>query len=98
VQVCALKEIVAVTKKYRAYVYLDEAHSIGAMGATGRGVCEHLAVPFQDIDLLMGTFTKSFGSCGGYVAGSREAINHLRAHSPANVQVRLLSSISLIRK
>lgn len=43
-EICKLKEIVAVTKKYKAYVYLDEAHSIGAMGATGRGICEHTGV------------------------------------------------------
>jgi 7-keto-8-aminopelargonate synthetase-like enzyme len=52
-------------------VYLDEAHSIGAMGRTGRGVCEHLGVDPADVDIMMGTFTKSFGSYGGYIAGSR---------------------------
>jgi serine palmitoyltransferase len=55
----------------QAYVYLDEAHSIGAMGRTGRGVCEHLGVDPADVDIMMGTFTKSFGSYGGYIAGSR---------------------------
>ncbi len=62
------------TKPYyppQAYVYLDEAHSIGAMGATGRGVCEHLGVDPADIDIMMGTFTKSFGSYGGYIAASK---------------------------
>ena len=57
----------------QAYVYLDEAHSIGAMGRTGRGVCEHLGVDPADVDIMMGTFTKSFGSYGGYIAGSRHA-------------------------
>lgn len=52
-------------------MYLDEAHSIGAMGRTGRGVCEHLGVDPADVDIMMGTFTKSFGSYGGYIAGSR---------------------------
>lgn len=55
----------------KAYVYLDEAHSIGAVGKTGRGVCELLGVDPADIDIMMGTFTKSFGSCGGYIAGSK---------------------------
>ena len=55
----------------QAYVYLDEAHSIGALGRTGRGVCEHLGVPTSDIDIMMGTFTKSFGSYGGYIAASK---------------------------
>ena len=57
----------------QAYIYLDEAHSIGAMGPTGRGVCEYWGVDPADIDIMMGTFTKSFGACGGYIAG-----NHVR--------------------
>lgn len=52
-------------------MYLDEAHSIGAIGKTGRGVCELLGVDTADVDIMMGTFTKSFGSCGGYIAGSK---------------------------
>ena len=87
-QVCCLPEIVAVKKKYGAYLYLDEAHSIGALGATGRGACEHLAVAFDDVDILMGTFTKSFGSCGGYIAASAAVVRHLRAHCPAHLMVR----------
>lgn len=55
----------------QAYVYLDEAHSIGAVGKSGRGVCELLGVDTADVDIMMGTFTKSFGSCGGYIAGSK---------------------------
>lgn len=51
-------------------MYLDEAHSIGAIGKSGRGVCELLDVDTADVDIMMGTFTKSFGSCGGYIAGS----------------------------
>ena len=60
-----LSEIVRLKKKYGAYLYLDEAHSIGALGATGRGVCEQQGVSPRDVDVMMGTFTKSFGSCGG---------------------------------
>ncbi|GBG71492.1 hypothetical protein CBR_g8908 [Chara braunii] len=67
-----LPEIVAIKKAYKAYLYLDEAHSIGAVGPTGRGVCEYAGVDTADIDIMMGTFTKSFGSCGGYIAGSKE--------------------------
>ena len=55
----------------QAYVYLDEAHSIGALGATGRGLCEYEGVDPADIDIMMGTFTKSFGSCGGYIAADQ---------------------------
>lgn len=64
-EMCNLAAIVEVKKKYKAYLYLDEAHSIGALGRTGRGVCEQLGVDTADIDIMMGTFTKSFGSCGG---------------------------------
>lgn len=55
----------------QAYTYLDEAHSIGAVGQSGRGVCELLGVDPADVDIMMGTFTKSFGSCGGYIAASK---------------------------
>jgi hypothetical protein len=57
----------------QAYLFLDEAHSIGALGKSGRGVCEQLGVNPADVDVMMGTFTKSFGSCGGYIAGDRWA-------------------------
>ena len=68
-EICPLPELVAVKKKYGAYLFVDEAHSIGALGRTGRGVCEHTGVDHADVDILMGTFTKSFGSCGGWVGG-----------------------------
>ncbi|PPD92968.1 hypothetical protein GOBAR_DD10104 [Gossypium barbadense] len=74
-ELCKLPEIIAICKKYKAYVYLDEAHSIGAVGKTGRGVCELLGVDTADVDIMMGTFTKSFGSCGGYIAGSKALKN-----------------------
>ena len=57
---------------------MDEAHSIGALGRTGRGICDEANVNPDDIDILMGTFTKSFGAVGGYIAGSMEMINYLR--------------------
>lgn len=55
----------------QAYLYLDEAHSIGALGKAGRGACEAQGVDPHDVDIMMGTFTKSFGSCGGYIAADR---------------------------
>lgn len=66
-----LPEVIALKKKYKAYVYLDEAHSIGAMGENGGGVVDFFKVNPHDVDILMGTFTKSFGSAGGYIAGSK---------------------------
>jgi serine palmitoyltransferase len=75
---CDLTNVVRVCKKYGAYIYLDEAHSIGAMGPTGRGCAEYCGVDTSDIDIMMGTFTKSFGGMGGYIAGSKDVISFLR--------------------
>eukprot|EP00455_Lapot_gusevi_P037351 TRINITY_DN4174_c0_g1_i5.p1 TRINITY_DN4174_c0_g1~~TRINITY_DN4174_c0_g1_i5.p1 ORF type:complete len:482 (+),score=49.98 TRINITY_DN4174_c0_g1_i5:102-1547(+) len=75
---CPLPEIVELKKKYKCYLYVDEAHSIGALGRTGRGICEQKGVNPEDVDILMGTFTKSFGAVGGYVAGSPELINYMK--------------------
>ncbi|XP_055494891.1 serine palmitoyltransferase 3 isoform X1 [Leucoraja erinacea] len=80
-----LPEIVALKKKYKAYLYLDEAHSIGAVGATGRGVVEYFGVDPVDVDVLMGTFTKSFGATGGYIAGKKELVDYLRGYSHSAV-------------
>lgn len=66
-----LPQIVALKKKYKAYLYVDEAHSIGSLGPTGRGVVEFFGMDPQDVDVLMGTFTKSFGASGGYIAGRK---------------------------
>jgi len=77
-EMCCLPEIVALKKKYKCYLYVDEAHSVGALGATGRGIAEYKGVDPKDIDIMMGTFTKSFGSVGGYIASSREVIQFLR--------------------
>jgi serine palmitoyltransferase len=79
--ICRLAEIVAVCKKYKAFIYVDEAHSIGALGRTGRGICEHCGVDPADVDILMGTFTKSFSGMGGYIASSQEVVDFVRSHS-----------------
>lgn len=66
-----LPEIVALKKKYKAYLYLDEAHSIGALGPRGRGVVDYFGLDPCDVDIMMGTFTKSFGAAGGYIGGKK---------------------------
>ncbi|XP_050981863.1 serine palmitoyltransferase 3 [Labeo rohita] len=86
-----LPEIIALKKKYKAYLYLDEAHSIGAVGPTGRGVIEHFGVDPKEIDVLMGTFTKSFGAAGGYIAGKKELVDYLRSHSHSAVYATAMS-------
>ncbi|KAK2706745.1 hypothetical protein QYM36_014697 [Artemia franciscana] len=69
--IAKLPEIIALKKKYKAYLYLDEAHSIGAIGSRGKGLVDHFGCNPKDVDILMGTFTKSFGSAGGYIAGNK---------------------------
>uniref|UniRef100_A0A8C5PCE2 serine C-palmitoyltransferase n=1 Tax=Leptobrachium leishanense TaxID=445787 RepID=A0A8C5PCE2_9ANUR len=89
--IARLPEIIALKKKYKAYLYLDEAHSIGAVGATGRGVVEYFGVNPSDVDVLMGTFTKCFGAVGGYIAGTQELVDSLRAHSHSAVYATSMS-------
>lgn len=86
-----LPEILKLKKKYKAYLYLDEAHSTGAMGTHGRGVCDYYGIDSRQVDILMGTFTKSFGSAGGYIAGSKELINHLRMYSQGHTYASSMS-------
>lgn len=86
-----LPKIVELKKKYKAYLYLDEAHSIGALGSQGRGATDYWGVNPRDVDVLMGTFTKSFGAAGGYIAGSKALINHFRTYSHANCYASSMS-------
>ncbi len=72
-----LPEIVALAKKYKARVLVDDAHGIGVMGKHGRGTCEHFGVE-DDVDLVMGTFSKSFASLGGFVAGEKKVISYIK--------------------
>ncbi|KAL6136026.1 hypothetical protein ACLB2K_061328 [Fragaria x ananassa] len=90
-ELCKLPEIIAICKKYKVFTYLDEAHSIGAVGKSGRGVCELLGVDTADVDIMMGTFTKSFGSCGGYIAGSKDLIQYLKHTCPAHLYATSIS-------
>jgi serine palmitoyltransferase len=90
---CDLSNVVRVCKKYGAYIYLDEAHSIGAMGPTGRGCSEYCGVNPADIDIMMGTFTKSFCGMGGYIAASKDVISHLRRSCAGSVFHTSLSPI-----
>lgn len=75
-----LPEIVALSKKYNADIYVDEAHSLGVFGAGGRGICNHFGVT-DDVALIMGTFSKSLASLGGFIATDRDTANYLRHNS-----------------
>lgn len=78
--VANLPKIVELAKKYDASVMVDEAHGIGVFGEGGRGTCNHFGVT-KDVDLIMGTFSKSFASLGGFIATDKEITNFLRHHS-----------------
>ena len=72
-----LPEIVKLKKKYNASLMVDEAHGLGVFGKEGRGVCDHFGVT-DDVDLIMGTFSKSLASIGGFIAADKDTINYLR--------------------
>ena len=78
--VAPLRQIVELAKKYKASVMVDEAHGIGVFGEHGQGVCHAQGVT-KDIDLIMGTFSKSFASLGGFIATDKDTANWLRHHA-----------------
>ena len=80
-----LAEFVTLKKEYKTFLLVDEAHSIGVLGQTGRGVGEHFGVTAQDVDMWMGTLSKSFASCGGYIAGCSELVEYLKYTAPGFV-------------
>lgn len=103
---CDLPEIVRIKEKYNCYLYVDEAHSIGALGPRGRGVCDYFGVDPKRIDVLMGTFTKSFGAAGGYIAGSKSLMDRIRLDYATNVYgesmpppvlAQIVSSVRIIK-
>ena len=80
-----LPRLIEIKKKYGAWLMVDEAHSLGVLGKTGRGVGEHYGVNFKDVDIWMGTLSKTLGSCGGYICGNRDLVDLLKYHSPGFV-------------
>lgn len=75
-----LPEIIPLAKKYGARVMVDDAHGIGVLGKNGRGTAEHFGVE-DDVDIIMGTFSKSFASLGGFVAGEKKVIQYIKHHA-----------------
>ncbi|MEX1041603.1 MAG: aminotransferase class I/II-fold pyridoxal phosphate-dependent enzyme [Pirellulaceae bacterium] len=82
---CDLPRFVEIKDKYKGMLFLDEAHSIGTMGKTGRGMVEHFGMKATQVEFLMATLSKSFGSCGGYIAGKRELVEYLKYTAPGFV-------------
>jgi 7-keto-8-aminopelargonate synthetase-like enzyme len=80
-----LPKFIEVRNKHKAFLMVDEAHSVGVMGATGRGISEHFGTDPAEIDLLMGTMSKALGSCGGFIAGQSEVVEYLKYTAPGFV-------------
>ena len=101
-----LQGILRVAKPYGARVYVDEAHGIGVLGPTGAGAAEHLGV-LDDIDIVMGTFSKSLASVGGFIAGERAVVDYLKhtarpfvfsASLPAASVAAVAAALQIMRK
>jgi len=104
--VADLRGIMKLAKPYGARVYVDEAHGIGVLGATGAGAAEHLGV-LDDVDLVMGTFSKSLASVGGFIAGEKPVIDYLKhtarpfvfsASLPAASVAAVAASLQIMKK
>jgi len=79
-----LPELTRLAKKYQARVMIDDAHSTGVLGEGGKGTCSHFGLKNgEDVELLMGTFSKSFASLGGFIAGEKKIIEYIKHHSRA---------------
>ena len=80
-----LPRFIEVKQRHKAFLMVDEAHSAGVLGQHGRGIGEYWGVQAADVDLWMGTLSKSFGSCGGYIAGGKAVVEYLKYTAPGFV-------------
>jgi 7-keto-8-aminopelargonate synthetase-like enzyme len=80
-----LARLIELKKKYKALIMVDEAHSAGTIGARGRGIAEHCGIDPTQVDIWMGTLSKSFASCGGYIAGCAPLVLNLRYAAPGGI-------------
>ncbi|CAJ2506824.1 Uu.00g080100.m01.CDS01 [Anthostomella pinea] len=102
---CDLPGILNLKDTYKFSLYVDEAHSVGALGPRGRGVCDYFGIDPSRVDVLMGTLTKSFGANGGYVAAEKHIIDKLKSCNAATmlgesptpaVLMQILASLRII--
>jgi 8-amino-7-oxononanoate synthase len=81
--ICALPRLIEIKKQFQCNLIIDEAHSIGVLGPSGRGIAHHFTgINPKDVDLWMGTLSKSFASCGGYIAGGKPLVRYLKFTAP----------------
>ncbi|HTY35749.1 MAG TPA: pyridoxal phosphate-dependent aminotransferase family protein, partial [Bacteroidota bacterium] len=81
-EIVDLPNMVKVAKKHNARILIDDAHAVGVIGKGGRGTASHFGLE-SEVDMTMGTFSKTFASLGGFVVGDRSVINYLKHHAPA---------------
>lgn len=81
--IAKLPELIEIKQRHDAWLMVDEAHALGVLGSTGRGVFEHFGLPASAVDIWMGTLSKALSACGGYIAGSRQLIEILKFHASA---------------
>ncbi len=102
-----LPKFIEIKKHYKAFLMVDEAHSIGTIGKHGRGISEYFGINPNNVDIWMGTLSKSFASCGGYIAGSKALVEYLKYTSPGFVYsvgisppdtASVLAAIRLLKK
>ena len=80
-----LARLVEIKNHFGAWLMVDEAHSLGTIGATGRGIAEYCGIASTEVDIWMGTLSKTLGSCGGYICGSYELVQILKFKAPGFV-------------
>lgn len=73
-----LPRFIDIKERYKAFLMVDEAHSLGVLGETGRGIREHFGLPGSAVDIWMGTLSKALAGCGGYIAGEKALVEHLK--------------------
>ncbi len=104
--IAKLKDITTLAKKYHARVMVDDAHSLGVLGPKGNGTAAHFDIT-DDVDLIMGTFSKSLGSLGGFIAGEEPIIDYLKHHTrtmiftaalPPSMVASVLAALEIIEK
>ncbi|MCG3182503.1 MAG: 8-amino-7-oxononanoate synthase [Planctomycetes bacterium] len=78
--ICRLPEFVELKKKYGLRIFIDDAHGVGVVGPTGRGTAEHYGLD-KEVDVVMGTFSKSFAGLGGFIAGEERVISYVKHHA-----------------
>jgi len=77
-----LPHFIDIKKRHKAFLMVDEAHSLGVLGTKGTGIAEHFGVDPKDVDIWMGTLSKTLSSCGGYIAGEKALVDHLKYAAP----------------